>query len=50
MCLSNGITTNQKFGDQNPNMASTGAQAYSEGSEAKPPDAEIFCKLDGISE
>jgi hypothetical protein len=45
MCLSNGITTTQKFGDQNPNTASTGAQAYSEGSRVKPSEAEIFGKL-----
>jgi hypothetical protein len=49
MCLSNGITITQKFGDQNPNTASIGAQTYSEGSRAKPPEAEIFCKLDAIS-
>jgi hypothetical protein len=50
ICLSNGITTTQKFGDQNPSTASTEAQAYNEGSRAKPPEAEIFCKLDAISE
>jgi hypothetical protein len=50
MCLFNGITTTQKFGDQNPNTASTGAQAHSESSRAKPPEAEIFCKLDAICE
>jgi hypothetical protein len=50
MCLFNGITTTQKFEDQNPNTASTGAQAYSEGSRAKLPEAEIFCKLDAIRE
>jgi hypothetical protein len=50
MCLFNGITTIQKFGDQNPNTVSTGAQAHSESSRAKPPEAEIFLKLDAICE